>query len=82
MRDLQERMERLERKIRDLETDWAGQYDKFHRLNMRLAKRAKMLEEAEDNGKTKPEDAAQATISEQPISNPLAERLLSRGRLR
>lgn len=78
--DIAERMDRLERKIRDLETDWASQYDKFHRLNMRLAKRAKMLEEAEDNGNSAHEDAPGATISRQPISNPMAEILLRRGR--
>lgn len=76
--DVQERMERLERKIRDLEADWAGQYDKFHRLNMRLAKRQKAIEESED--KT-PEDRPRDANGPEITSNPLAQQLLARGRL-
>ncbi len=79
--DIQERMERLERKIRDLETDWAGQYDKFHRLNMRLAKRAKALEEAEELPEPAREDRAGATNGGRGDISPLAKQLLSRGRL-
>lgn len=78
--DLQERMERLERKIRDLEADWAAQYDKFHRLNMRLAKRQKAIEEAETGESPAPENGAGATNAAKVGMNPLAQQLLSRGR--
>jgi len=66
--------------MRDLETDWQGQYDKFHRLNMRLAKRAKMLEEAEEATEKTPEDRPRDTNGDQGITNPLALQLLQRGR--
>lgn len=83
MIDLAERMDKLERRLRDIETDWASQYDKFHRLNMRLARRQKAIEDAESedspNGKT-PEDRPGTTFGHRPISNPLAEQLLRRGR--
>lgn len=73
--DMRERMDRLERKIRDIETDWASTYDKFHRLNMRLAKRAKLEEPA-------PEDPPREPNGPQPPTNPLAQALLARGRMR
>ena len=73
--DLQERMERLERDMRDMKTDWNTTYDKFHALTMRMRKRAK-LEEKEA------EDPPEPTNGPQPISNPLAELLLRRGRIR
>lgn len=81
--DLNERMERVERVVRDLRTDWDGVYDKFHRLNMRLAKRQKALESAEDeeDAKTAREDRPGATNGGRTIRNPLAEQLLRRGRL-
>jgi len=78
--DIAERMGRLERKMRDLETDWQGTYDKFHRLNMRIAQRAKRLEEAEE---TTPEDRPRDTNGKQVdmgITNPLAIQLMQRGR--
>ena len=80
--DLAERMDRLERKIRDLETDWAAQYDKFHRLNMRLAKRQKAIEDAEEPEQetSAPENGSGALNSAPGGGNPLAAALLLRGR--
>lgn len=73
-RGLELRLESAEKKIRDLELDWASQYDKFHRLYLRLMKRAK-----EDQKKA--EDAAESTNGEDPVPqhppNPLAARLLN-----
>ncbi len=43
--DLEERVERLERAIRDLQVDWDQTYEKFRNLNMKFAKRAKREEE-------------------------------------
>lgn len=82
--DLAERMDRLERQMRDLTTDWNAQYDKFHRLNMRLAKRQKAIEEHEDaeTRETAPENGSRATNSAPPDMNPLAAALLLRGRTR
>ena len=39
--DLEERVERLERAIRDLQVDWDQTYEKFRILLMRLSKREK-----------------------------------------
>lgn len=75
-------MEKLERRLRDIETDWASQYDKFHRLNMRLAKRQKSIEEAETQPDLPREDAPGDTNGGQRTANPLAAALLSRGSLR
>lgn len=75
MLDLEERMNKVERVVRDIETDWAATYDKFHRLNMRIAKRAKVEEKEPENG-------SEATEAATRIRNPLAEQLLRRGHLR
>lgn len=68
------RIASLEKKQRDLELDWASQYDKFHRLYLRLMKRAK-----EDQKRA--EDAAESTNGDDPVPkhtpNPLAARLLN-----
>lgn len=76
--DLQQRMERLERDIRDLKTDWNTTYDKFHSLTMRMRKRAKIEEEKLEKG---PEDPPGDANGDRRVSNPLAEQLLRRGRL-
>lgn len=80
--DIAERMDRLERIVRDIQTDWESQYDKFHRLNMRLAKRQKALEESEDGGNPAPENGSGDTNTAPLTHNPLAQALLSRGRIR
>lgn len=85
MLDIAERMDRIERIVRDLQTDWDAQYDKFHRLNMRLAKRQKALDDAEngsEGGKMAHEDAPGMTIANRAIQNPLAIALLNRGKYR
>lgn len=73
--DLQERVSILDKEVRDIRLDWNTTYDKFHALTMRMAKRVKREEEKE------PENGPQATNSARPITNPLAEQLLRRGRL-
>jgi len=80
--DLTERLEVVERKLRDLETDWNQTYDKFHRLSMRLAKRAKTIEQAEDGSEKTPEDRSGGPNGGTRIQNPLAMQLLSRGRIK
>lgn len=77
-------MERLERVVRDLRTDWAQEYDKFHRLNMRLAKRQKVLEDAEEIEEPNTPRTANRPGSpngEPATRNPLAQQLLRRGRI-
>jgi uncharacterized coiled-coil protein SlyX len=52
--DVEERVERLERAIRDLQLDWDQTYEKFRILAMRLAKRDKR--EAEEPPPPPPAD--------------------------
>ena len=73
--DLQERMDKLERDLRDLRTDWNATYEKFHALTMRMAKRIKREEEKSD-----PENGSESTKSGKGSPNPLAQQLLRRGR--
>jgi predicted nuclease with TOPRIM domain len=46
--DVEERLERLEKTVRNLETDWTDVYGKFRRLQMRVAKQVQRLEADED----------------------------------
>lgn len=48
--DLEERVERLERGVRDLQADWDATYDKFAMLLKRLAKRDKAQLELSPTG--------------------------------
>lgn len=69
---LEERMEKLERKVRDIQVDWELTYEKFQKLAARLAKRAERAEEAaqEPPGHTNGDSLT--------IRNPLAAALLGR----
>lgn len=78
--DLQDRMERLERIVRDLKTDWAQEYDKFHRLNMRLAKRQKALDGEIEPNEPRSANRPGSSDGERVIQNPLAAQLLRKGR--
>jgi uncharacterized protein (UPF0335 family) len=46
--DTSERLERLEKTVRNLETDWTDVYGKFRRLQMRVAKQVQRLEADEE----------------------------------
>jgi hypothetical protein len=48
--DLEERLEKLERALRDIQVDWDQTYEKFRILNLRLAKRVKREEQATSEG--------------------------------
>lgn len=48
--DHAERIERLERQVRDLQADWDATYDKFAMLLKRWAKREKALVEDTNGG--------------------------------
>jgi succinate dehydrogenase/fumarate reductase-like Fe-S protein len=52
--DLEIRLEKLERVVRDLVLDWDQTYEKFRLLSLRLSKRAKRAEEQEQ-GELEPE---------------------------
>jgi hypothetical protein len=44
--DLRERVEKIEKAMRDLDVQWTDVYDKFRNLHMRVARRVKVIEEA------------------------------------
>jgi hypothetical protein len=68
-----ERLEAVERKIKALQTDWDSTYEKFQRLNARMAQRWRRLDEAEqDAGNGEQQKPAPA----EHITNPLAIELL------
>lgn len=68
---LLERMDKLERKVRDIQVDWELTFEKFQKLAARLAKRAERAEAAS-------QDAPGPTNGDRVIHNPLAARLLGR----
>jgi hypothetical protein len=80
-----ERLEAVERKLKALQTDWDETYEKFQRLNARLAQRWKRLVAAEDDGGgvretppggSGPGAAGNDAAPELGITNPLALELL------
>lgn len=75
--DLEERQDRVERQMRDLRADWDSTFEKFAKLNARLAKRAKREMDAAEAEKTA-EDAPESTNGDHSrvTDNPLAARLL------
>jgi hypothetical protein len=82
-----ERLEAVERKLKALQTDWDETYEKFQRLNARMAQRWRRLAAAEDaSGSPGEEMGADGHAHAQPaadghvqgISNPLALELLRR----
>lgn len=69
--NLEARVEKLERDMRDVRVDWDMTFEKFAKLNARLAKRMRDAEKAS-------EDASQGTNGGKARveMNPLADRLL------
>lgn len=79
--DLVERMETLERRMRDLSLDWDTTYEKFAGLAARLAKRAKHAAEEgtgeqETNGRPSAGLLAGGRAAAIQSTNPLARQLL------
>jgi hypothetical protein len=72
--DLEVRVEKLERKVRDLSMDWDSTYEKFAKLHARLCKRDKAEARAAEEaaGDTNGDEAGGRVAS-----NPLAARLLN-----
>lgn len=77
--ELFERIESLERKFKAIQTDWDSTFEKFARLNARMAQRWKRLVEAED-AQDAPDDSSNDSRSARataPVTtNPLALELL------
>lgn len=67
------RVEKLERKVKELEIEWEGWYDKYRRLYARLSKREERAHAAPDE----PVETARGGGSPH-ITNPAALRLLGR----
>ena len=70
--DLRERIEVVERGLRDLSLDWETTYTKFHKLAARLAKAAAREEERA----TLPQDERTPAQAGRTITNPLARAIL------
>jgi hypothetical protein len=69
--DQTERLERLEKALRNIEMEWTDVYGKFRRLQMRVAKQVQRLEEApetettqREEGDSEPVVGAQGSLSE------------------
>jgi DNA anti-recombination protein RmuC len=55
--ELEERLEKLEKKYKDLSLEWENAYDKLKTMMGRVAKRAEAMHDAaEDNGQLHPEE--------------------------
>lgn len=64
------RLDRLEGRVKEIEVEWNGWYDKYRRLYARLAKR-------EQRAVDEPDAPSEARSGNgQGVSNPLAQRLL------
>jgi predicted nucleic acid-binding Zn-ribbon protein len=80
--DLTQRVEKLEREQKALRSDWEEWYEKYARLNQRIAKRLKdamKADEAFENAEPKHTNASGPTNGRR-ITNPLAQEIL-RGRI-
>jgi hypothetical protein len=70
--DTTDRVERLEKAMRQLEIEWTDTYDKFRRLHMRVAKQVQRLDQAPETESTQREEGdtgdlnntAQGSLSE------------------
>jgi len=73
--DQELRLAGLEKRLKDIELDWADMYGKFHRLYLRLQKAAR-------TDQKRAEDAADSKNGDDPVPdhtpNPMAVRLLNR----
>ena len=54
--DTTDRVERLEKAMRQLEIEWTDTYDKFRRLHMRVAKQVQRLDQAPEGETTQREE--------------------------
>ncbi len=64
-RDLQERLEKLERDFKALQLEWENSYDKLRSMMGRIAKRAEKLhDEAEADGRLAPRSEAQRAVGD------------------
>jgi hypothetical protein len=54
--DTTDRVERLEKAMRQLEIEWTDTYDKFRRLHMRVAKQVQRLDQAPETETTQREE--------------------------
>jgi len=70
-RDLEERIERLERTVKGLEVEWNGWFDQYRRLYARLAKREQRAADEPDS----PQESR--SPNGRGSTNPLAARLMN-----
>jgi hypothetical protein len=72
-----ERLEALEERWKEIETEWTDWYEKFRLLHLRLAKRQQAIERAEATTASVEPDKAQLTLpsggSPEPPSNGMSD---------
>jgi hypothetical protein len=78
--DTTDRVERLEKAMRQLEIEWTDTYDKFRRLHMRVAKQVQRLDQAPETETTQREegDSPEQTGSLSERQRKLQEQILLR----
>ncbi len=54
-KELQERVEKLEKRMRSMDEEWTDVYNRFRTLQMRVAKQVQRLDEHEDSSHEVPE---------------------------
>lgn len=76
---LEKRIAKLEKGFREIAEEWEDWYDKFHRLHLRLNKRARAIEKADAKAEETPEVASEGPDGGQPGGgmSPMAARLLN-----
>lgn len=74
LEDLEERVERLEKYVKNLEIEWTNVYDKFRQLHMRVAKRVQRLDQVPEGGDRTPAESA----PEQPDALSVRQQTLQR----
>lgn len=71
--DVLERLERVERRLKDIELEWENFFDKARRMLQRISKRAERVEEFERREETPP-----TQTPEPKVLDPISARILAR----
>lgn len=77
LRELDDRVYKLERRVKDLDVEWNDQQEKFIRLLSRASKRLKAAHEADQEAAEAPRMPVEAKSPFQ-TTNPMAMRIMGR----
>jgi hypothetical protein len=76
-RDLEERLERLERAFQGMRLDWEDTRDKLNRLVQRFVKRAEVIERSEQTAEAANASLTGSTTASRAL-DPISQRILDR----